>query len=69
RGLKLYMELDLFPRIHLKVTRGISMRTARRWLHQEGFRYTMHHKGLYFDGHDRPDVVAYRQKEFLPQMA
>lgn len=25
-------------------------------------------KGLYFDGHDHPDVVAYRQNYFLPAM-
>ena len=26
-------------------------------------------KGVYVDGHDRPDVVDYRNKVFLPQMA
>lgn len=69
RGLKKYMELQLFPRIQLKVGKGISLTTARRWLRNEGFRYISHQKGLYFDGHDRPDVLAYRQKEFLPTMA
>jgi len=64
RGLKKYMELELFPRIHLRVGRGISLSTACRWLHLEGFRYTSHKKGLYFDGHDRPDVIAYRQDHF-----
>jgi hypothetical protein len=68
RGLKKYMELELFPRIHVKVGKGISLSTARRWLHREGFRYTGHKKGLYFDGHDRPDVVSYRQDHFLPRM-
>jgi hypothetical protein len=68
RGLKQYMEIELFPRIHLKVGRGISLSTARRWLHLEGFRYISHKKGLYFDGHDRPDVLAYRQDYFLPTM-
>jgi hypothetical protein len=68
RGLKRYMEIELFPRIHLKVGRGISLSTARRWLHLEGFRYISHKKGLYFDGHDRPDVLAYRQNYFLPTM-
>jgi hypothetical protein len=28
----------------------------------------LHKKGLYFDGHDQPDVVAYRQNHFLPMM-
>ncbi|CAK5284579.1 unnamed protein product, partial [Mycena citricolor] len=57
-------------RLQLKVgKKGISLTTARTWLHQEGFKYTNHKKGLYFDGHDRPDVVEYRQKQFLPKMA
>jgi hypothetical protein len=68
KGLKKYLEIELFPRIHLKAGRGISLSTARRWLHLEGFRYTSHKKGLYFDGHDRPDVIAYRQNDFLPAM-
>ncbi|KIJ19771.1 hypothetical protein PAXINDRAFT_152833 [Paxillus involutus ATCC 200175] len=67
-GLKQYMETELLPRIHLSVGRGVSLPTACRWLHQEGFRFLRHRKGLYFDGHDRPDVVEYRQKEFLPKM-
>jgi hypothetical protein len=68
QGLKKYMEIALFPRIQLKVKKGISLSTARRWLQSEGFQYIGHKKGLYFDGHDRPDVLAYRQNIFLPQM-
>lgn len=69
QGLKRYLEVELFPRIHLKVGRGITIRTARRWLHREGFRYTEHKKSLYYDGHERPDVIKYRQEVFLPAMA
>ena len=69
QGLKKYMELELFPRIHMKVGKGISLSTARRWLQCEGFKYTVHKKAIYYDGHDRPDVVKYRQEEFLPAMA
>ena len=61
-GLKKYMELELFPHIHLRVGCGISLATAQRWLHSEGFRYTTHKKSLYFDGHDHADVVEYRQR-------
>jgi hypothetical protein len=68
KGLKKYMELELFPRIQMKVGKGISLSTARRWLQKEGFWYISYKKGLYFDGHDRPDVVKYRQEEFLPIM-
>ena len=67
-ALKRYIKLELFPRIHLKVGCGISLSTACCWLHREGFRYMSHKKGLYFDGHDCPDVVEYRQNVFLPAM-
>ncbi|KAH6889531.1 hypothetical protein BKA70DRAFT_1234948 [Coprinopsis sp. MPI-PUGE-AT-0042] len=36
-GLKKYLEAELFPRIHLKTTKGISLDTARSWLRKEGF--------------------------------
>ena len=54
--------------IYLKVGRGVSLSTAHRWLRSEGFQFISHKKGLYFDGHDRPDVLAYQQNEFLPTM-
>ena len=41
--------------------------TARHWLHHLGFSRIHHQKGVYFDGHDREDVVAYRE-EFLKMM-
>ena len=57
QGLKKYMELELFPRIHMKVGKGISMSTARRWLQNEGFKYTLHKKAIYYNGHDCADVI------------
>ena len=54
------MDLKLFPQIHLKVGHGISLAIACCWLHSEGFKYTTHKKGLYFDGHHWPDVVEYQ---------
>ena len=68
KGLKRYIELELFPRIQQKVTKGVSLETARRFLRKEGFRYTEHKKTLFYDGHDRPDVVDYRQNVFIPQL-
>lgn len=67
-GLKQYLESTLLPRMNLKVMRGISINTARCWLHREGFRFIEHRKALYFDGHERSDVVEYRQRVFIPQM-
>ena len=68
RGLKRYMELELFPRIHLKVGKGVSLEMAHQFLRKEGFQFMEHKKGLYYDGHERPDVVDYRRKVFLPAM-
>lgn len=68
RGLKKYMEVELLPRIQHSVKKGVSIETARQFLQKEGFRYVEHKKGLYYDGHERPDVVEYRQNVFLPQM-
>lgn len=35
--------------------------TARRWLHEMGFTYRQFPKGVYFDGHEREDVVEDRK--------
>lgn len=45
----------------------IRARTARRWLAKLGFEWKQFTKGVYIDGHERVDVVAYREKEFLPR--
>ena len=65
RGLKKYMELELFPCIQLKAGKGISLSTACHWLQKEGFQYIGYKKGLYFNGHDQPDVIKYCQDIFL----
>ena len=53
QGLKKYMEIELFPRIHMKVGKGISISMAHRWLRWEGFKYTTHKNAIYYDGHDQ----------------
>ena len=58
KGPKKYMEIELFPHIQLKVGQGISLSIACHWLYLEGFQYTSHKKGLYFNGHDHPDVIT-----------
>lgn len=39
---------------------SITVRTARSWLHKLGCQYRDSRSGLYFDGHDREDVLLYR---------
>ena len=42
----------------------ISIRTGQRWLTKLSWRYSRVQKGMYVDGHEREDVVAYR-REFI----
>jgi hypothetical protein len=39
----------------------ISRATAQRWLAKLDWRYSKKKNGMYIDGHERDDVVAYRQ--------
>ncbi|KAJ7200600.1 hypothetical protein GGX14DRAFT_400597 [Mycena pura] len=56
---------DMKKRLNLK--HGISLRTAERWMKRMEYRWTSAPKGMYKDGHERADVVDYRQNKFLPQ--
>jgi hypothetical protein len=42
----------------------ISLRTAQKWLHRMGWRYGKKRNGMYVDGHEREDIVEYRE-EFI----
>ena len=58
-----WVNTELLPNTHLPpgFPHSITPRTARKWLHDLGFSPTLHKKGLYFDGHERQDVIEYRQ--------
>ena len=47
----------------LKDTRDVDVckATVSLWLHEMGFSYRQFSKGVYFDGHEREDVVADRR--------
>ena len=45
----------------------ISDRTAVRWMHELGLSYNEFKRGVYNDGHEREDVVQYRE-QFLQRM-
>jgi hypothetical protein len=51
------------------VCKTLHSSTARRYLKKQGFRWKGLTKGLYKDGHERQDVVDYRENKFLPLMA
>ncbi len=50
-----------------RMKKGITERTARNWLYRLGYRWTLEPSGQYVDGHERDDVVKYRQDVFLPR--
>ncbi len=45
------------------------MHTAQCWLYKLGWWCTELKKGVYMDGHERPDVIEYCINIFLPLMA
>jgi len=49
------------------IEKPISERTACRYLNTLGYRWSTPKKGQYADGHEREDVVYYREQVFLPQ--
>jgi hypothetical protein len=52
----------------LKRTKTIGLTTARRWLQRMGYRWAREPSGQYVDGHEREDVVNYRNHVFLPAL-
>ena len=47
--------------------RRVSVETSRKWLHEMGFEVVTARKGIFVDGHERPDVIESR-KGFLRKM-
>jgi hypothetical protein len=55
------------PSLSLK-KKTVSVRHCQRWLWKLGYRRKRHHKGVYWDGHERKDVKK-RRKEYLAELA
>jgi len=58
----------ILPSLGHTLKADLSERTAWRWLVRLGWRNRLLRKGVYMDGHERPDVVEYRNKTFLRSM-
>jgi hypothetical protein len=58
----------ILPTVGVMLKKPLCERTARRWLIKLGWRLTRIQKGVYMDGHEREDVVKYRNEVFLPRM-
>ena len=64
-----WVNKNLLPNCTLEpgFPRNISIETGRKWLHNLGFEVLTAKKGIFIDGHERPDVISYRT-EFLRKM-
>jgi hypothetical protein len=63
---KEFVQESLFPGTGINKT--ISISTVRRWLNILGYHYQQQKQGIYYDGHEREDVVEYR-RIFLSEIA
>jgi len=54
---------------HLKLKKTISLATAKHWMKNMDYQWVRDHRGQYIDGHEREDVVYYRQHVFLKKWA
>ena len=60
-----YLDRDN-TRTRYGATISISIATAKRWMVKLGYHWADTPSGQYVDGHERTDVVEYRQNIFLP---
>lgn len=67
KSFKEFIESEIFPKIGIEEKKSISEKTASIWLKELGWTYQRQHKDIYYDGHERDDVVKYREI-FLTQM-
>ena len=58
---------DVAERYH--ILKPITLDTACKWMSKLDFRWRKPPNGTYLDGHERPDVVHYRQNIYLPTLA
>ncbi|KAF9489413.1 hypothetical protein BDN71DRAFT_1529516 [Pleurotus eryngii] len=58
----------IFPELSITPKKPLSERTGQHWLLKMEWRHSLVRKGVYMDGHERADVVKYRDEEFLPLM-
>ena len=52
-----------------QIVKPVSLDTACRWMSKLNFKWGKLPAGMYIDGHERSDVVHYRQNIYLPALA
>jgi hypothetical protein len=65
---RIAINTEILPRLLISTGKCISRATTYNWLRRLGFYKSESKKGVYIDGHEREDVIQYRQEVFLPKM-
>lgn len=63
------LNTEILPGLGISLKSPFCTKTALRWLVKLGWVKTTLKKGVYMDGHERKDVVKYRQLVYLPKIA
>ena len=66
-NLKAHLEDKVFPILDIPGRKTIHEGTAQKWMKKKNWNYGIRKKGIYIDGHEHDDVVAY-QERFLNDM-
>ena len=66
-ALRKHLINEIFPSLpsenaDVVIPQSIATRTMQRWLRKLGFLRSRAKKGVYVDGHNRPDVIEARKK-------
>jgi len=67
KDFKIYVEKTGFLIIGIEQKKMISENTVCIWFNKLGWFFQADKKNIYYNGHERPDVIAYREK-FLLEM-
>lgn len=60
-GILKFIETDIIPS-YLGVTGNVGKTTLSKYLYEWGYSYRKNKKTIFFDGHERPDVIKYREE-------
>jgi hypothetical protein len=63
------VNIEILPRLLILTSTNIAISTTYLWLRRLGFYPSKSKKGVYVDGHEQEDVIAYRQEVFLLMIA
>ncbi|KAJ3524344.1 hypothetical protein NMY22_g11041 [Coprinellus aureogranulatus] len=59
---------SILPGLNVSLKKPLCTKTALRWLIKLGWAPVPRRKGVYMDGHERADVIAYRTSDYLPKI-